>query len=123
MVQDILQAILPPILADLREWTTSLRFNAARCLHSVLLLSGPSLPPHLPRLLSPLCSAAGDEDAQVAVYVVQAAQVLQVNNAGPAWKEPCIETVAKCSQPSAVLVCYLAVGQPCICNSCNKLQS
>ena len=75
MVHDILPAILPPIVADLREWTISLRLNAARCLHSVLLLSRGAVSAHLPRLLSPLCSAAGDEDTQVALYVVQAAQV------------------------------------------------
>ena len=77
MVQDILTAILPPIVADLREWTISLRLNAARCLHSVLLLSGGAVSAHLPHLLSPLCSAAGDEDAEVALYVVQAAQVCE----------------------------------------------
>ena len=75
MIQDILQAILPPIVADLREWTISLRLNASRCLHSVLLLSGAAVWAHLPHLLTPLCSAAGDEDAQVAQYVVQCAQV------------------------------------------------
>lgn len=75
MVQDILQAILPPIVADLREWTIFLRLNASRCLHSVLLLSGGAVSAHLPHLLTPLCSAAGDEDAQVAQYVVQCAQV------------------------------------------------
>lgn len=76
MVQDILQAILPPIVADLREWTISLRLNASRCLQSVLLLSGAAVSPHLPHLLSPLCSATGDEDAQVAQHVVQCSQVL-----------------------------------------------
>ncbi len=75
MVQDILPSILPAVVADLREWTVSLRLNAARCLQSVLLLAGAASSAHLPYLLSPLCSAAGDEEGQVAQYVVQAAQV------------------------------------------------
>ena len=75
MVQDILPAILPAVVADLREWTVSLRLNAARCLQSVLLLAGAAVSPHLPHLLGPLCTAAGDDEEQVAHYVVQAAQV------------------------------------------------
>lgn len=75
MVQSILPSILPAVVADLREWTVPLRLNAARCLHSVLLLAGAAVSAHLPHLLVPLCSAAGDEDAQVAQHVVQAAQV------------------------------------------------
>lgn len=75
MVQDILPAILPAVVADLREWTVSLRLNAARCLQSVLLLAGAAVSAHLPHLLGPLCTAAGDEEERVAHYVVQAAQV------------------------------------------------
>ena len=75
MVQDILPSVLPAVVAELREWTVSLRLNAARCLQSVLLLAQGAASAHLPHLLPPLCSAAGDEDQQVAQYVVQAAQV------------------------------------------------
>lgn len=88
MLQSILPAVLPPIVADLREWTIGLRLNAARCLHSVLLLSGAVVSPHLPHLLSPLCNAAGDEDAQVAQYVVQAAQVFLL--ARVSYRRPCV---------------------------------
>ncbi|KAA6419548.1 MAG: hypothetical protein FRX49_10473 [Trebouxia sp. A1-2] len=76
MVQDILPAILPSVVTDLREWTVALRLNAARCLQSIFVLAGAAPSAHLPHLLSPLCSAAGDEEEQVAHYVVQAAQVL-----------------------------------------------
>ncbi len=75
MVQDILPAILPSVVADLREWTLALRLNAARCLQSIFVLAGAAPSAHLPHLLNPLCSAAGDEEEQVAHYVVQAAQV------------------------------------------------
>jgi len=75
MVQDILPAILPSVVADLRDWTVALRLNAARCLQSIFVLAGAAPSAHLPHLLSPLCSAAGDEEEQVAHYVVQAAQV------------------------------------------------
>ena len=62
-------------MAQLRDWTLQLRLNAARSLHSTLLLAGPATSQHLPHLLGPLCSAAGDEDFQVAAHVVKAAQV------------------------------------------------
>ena len=75
MVQDVLPAILPSVVAELREWTVALRLNAARCLQSIFVLAGAAPSAHLPHLLSPLCSAAGDEEEQVAHYVVQAAQV------------------------------------------------
>ena len=75
MVQDILPAILPSVVADLREWTLALRLNAARCLQSIFVLAGVAPSAHLPHLLNSLCSAAGDEEEQVAHYVVQAAQV------------------------------------------------
>ena len=75
MVQDMLGAILPTVTAALREWTVLLRLNAARCLQSLLLLAQGAVSAHLPHLLHPLCSAAGDEDQQVAQCVVQSAQV------------------------------------------------
>ena len=75
MVQEVLPAMLPVIVSQLRDWTVQLRLNAARSLQSALLLAGPATSQHLPHLLGPLCSAAGDEDCQVAAHVVQAAQV------------------------------------------------
>lgn len=75
MVQGVLPAILPAIVSQLTDWTVLLRLNAARSLQSALLLAGPATSQHLPRMLAPLCSAAGDEDPQVATHVVQAAQV------------------------------------------------
>ena len=75
MVQGVLPSLLRPIVAQLKEWTVMLRLNAARSLHSVLLLAEEAASQHLPYLVGPLSSAAGDEDPQVALCVVQAAQV------------------------------------------------
>ncbi len=83
MVQDILPAILPSVVADLREWTVALRLNAARCLQSIFVLAGAAPSAHLPHLLNPLCSAAGDEEEQVAHCVVQAAQVSSSDHSTP----------------------------------------
>lgn len=75
MVQGVLPAMLPVMTSQLRDWTVLLRLNAARSLQSALLLAGEAVSQYLPHLLGPLCSAAGDEDPDVATHIVLAAQV------------------------------------------------
>lgn len=72
----LLPDLLPPLLRDLREWTVGMRSAAARCLHSLLVLSGTATTPQLARLLPALCVAVGDEDADVATRVAACVRVI-----------------------------------------------
>ncbi|GBF89235.1 hypothetical protein Rsub_02112 [Raphidocelis subcapitata] len=72
----LLPALLPPLLRELGEWTIAQRCAAARCLHALLVLAGGAATPQLARLVPALCSAVGDDDADVAGRVAACVRVV-----------------------------------------------
>ena len=76
MVQQQLQAVLPPVLADTREWTTALRLTASRSLYAAAAFAEDALLPHLPALLPALCAAVADEDEGIVARTVSTAHVV-----------------------------------------------
>ncbi|KAG1655968.1 hypothetical protein FOA52_009395 [Chlamydomonas sp. UWO 241] len=76
MVVELLPALLPPVVAELGEWTVTLRQCAVRQLHSLLVLAEAGATPLLPSLLPSLCASIGDEAPDIATCVMGSVHVL-----------------------------------------------
>lgn len=83
LVSSLLPKLLPPIAKELTEWTVALRVAAARNLHTTLVLAEAAATDHLQQLVPALCSAIGDEDADVAGHVIGSVHALGAYVAAP----------------------------------------
>lgn len=95
MARELLPQLLPPVIQELTEWTVTQRACAARSLHTMLVLSEDAATQHLPALLPSLCTAIGDEEAEVAGYVIQAVHVLGAYVAAKDWMPLILDHLAK----------------------------
>jgi hypothetical protein len=76
MLQDVLPAVLPPVMREVREWTVAQRLTASRNLFGIAALAEAALLPHLAVLMPALCNAVGDEDEAVVLRIVKTAQIV-----------------------------------------------
>ena len=95
MVRELLHLLLRPLLAEVGEWTVALRATASRQLHTVLVLGEAGVTPQLPRLLPALCSAIGDEDAEVAGRIISAVHVVGAHVEPRLWLPLMLDNVTK----------------------------
>jgi hypothetical protein len=76
MVQNVLPAVLPPAMKEVKEWTVAQRLTASRNLFGISALAEAALLPYLPVLMPALCNAVGDEDEAVVLRIVKTAQIV-----------------------------------------------
>eukprot|EP00798_Chlamydomonas_sp_ICE-L_P021005 gene21005-27864_t len=81
----LMPRLLPPLLRELSEWTVALRSCAARQLHTLLILAEDAATPHLDKLLPALCSAIGDEEADVAARIIASVHAVGVHVEARRW--------------------------------------
>ncbi|KAJ9515484.1 hypothetical protein QJQ45_016497, partial [Haematococcus lacustris] len=85
MARSVLDSLLPPVARELGAWTVPQRAAAARSLHTLLVLAEAGVTPHLLSLLPALCNAIGDDDAEVAGWVVKVVHVIGAHVAAARW--------------------------------------
>jgi hypothetical protein len=94
MVQSELSRIVPLVAKGSSEWTITLRAEAARLLHALLLYAEASALQYLPAVLQSLRVGLGDDDAGVASHTLGAVHVLGMNVPAKHWAPFALEAVA-----------------------------
>ncbi|PRW39200.1 dynein assembly factor axonemal [Chlorella sorokiniana] len=95
-----LACLLQQALAELREWTATLRLAAARLLRAALIYGEGEVLPQLPTVMHALRTAVADDDAGVATQAVGCVHVLGVNLPPRHWL-PLAAELATAEQQSA----------------------
>jgi hypothetical protein len=99
MMRREVQNVLPSVLKDAHEWTTTLRCTASRSLYSIAALAESSLTRHLHSIIPALCQAVGDDDEAVTTRIIHCVHVVgafcKVRSGSPAYPGvPCFGAVA-----------------------------
>ena len=76
IVQQLLPALLPPVLRELSEWTVARRSHAAGVLSAILVFAEGSAVSFVPQILSALGSACRDDEVTVAGRAFSCAELL-----------------------------------------------
>ncbi|XP_038066344.1 dynein assembly factor 5, axonemal-like isoform X2 [Patiria miniata] len=71
-----LSKILPGLLHDLTDWTTSNRIMSAKLLRMLLLNAEDHTTQHMEKLLSGMYKACGDEEKEVVTQILQSAELV-----------------------------------------------
>lgn len=95
LVRELLPLLLQPLLAEVSEWTVALRSAASRQLHTVLVLGESGVAPQLPRLLPLLCTAIGDDDAEVAARIIASVHVVGSHVEPRTWLPLMLDNISK----------------------------
>lgn len=112
MVRDLLPILLPPIIKELTEWLVAQRVCAARSLHTTLVFAEDAASEHLASLLPALCSSVGDEDVEVAGFVVRSVHIVGAHVPARRWLPLIVDQLSKWVQ-AQMSPCSFAVGSCC----------
>mmetsp|Transcript_16748 Transcript_16748/g.46804 ORF Transcript_16748/g.46804 Transcript_16748/m.46804 type:complete len:975 (+) Transcript_16748:187-3111(+) len=104
VVRDNLKGLTATALRDIRDWSVGTRLVGARLLHTTLVHAGPAAEEHADLLVAAMCSAVGDDDADVASRVVACVHVFGAAAAPAVWLPLALDQLARGGQQTAAQV-------------------